>query len=154
MAVLIYEDEKHGYFDKITFASPDMKHPKDLQIEKNFFICPKDEYYCPEIFKTKINRKKIKRKKKKSDPIIKSSNTFFPVIFEEMGVTHEIGKNLNVEKWCKDENVKKLSVVDKFIIFTLQPKFRNQVFLAHNGAKFGKEKLLYAYPCKYLFKLL
>ena len=144
MAVIIYENEKHGYFDKLTLASPEMNHPRDLEIEKNFFICSKKEYYCEDIFNSKINRKKFKRKKKKKDPIIKSSTTVFPVTFEEDGISYEIGADLNLETWCNDENVKKLSVLDKLIIFATQPRFRNQVFLAHNGAKFGKLYVFYS----------
>ena len=139
MCVLIYENEKHGYFDKITFASPDMKHPRDLEIEKNYFVCPKNDYYCQDKYNSKVNRKKFKQKKKQYDPIMKSSNTVFPIIFKNENDIHQIGMKLNLEKWCKDEKVKKLSVLDKFIIFTAQPMFRNQVFLAHNGAKFGKD---------------
>ena len=137
MAVLIYENEKHGYFDKITFASPEMNHPHDLKIEKNFFVCAKEEYYCQNVYGSKVNRKKFKRKKQKKDPIIKSSATIFPIIFQEQGTVHEIGVKLDLEKWCQDQNVKKLCVLDKLIIFTAQPIFRNQVYLAHNGAKFG-----------------
>ena len=144
--VLIYENEKRGYFNRITFADPLMNHPDDLKIEKNYYICPKNEYYCPEIFGNPISRKKIQTQKHRTEPIVKSSSHQFPIIFKNGNDVHSIGTKLNTHLWCESEEAKKLSVLDKFIIFTCRPEFRNQTYLSHNGAKYGMCILL-TYTC-------
>ena len=116
-----------------------MCHEKDLVIEENFYICPKTEYYRKELFKKKITRKKMQNKKKNQDPIMKSSATKIPTSFEHEETFHVIGKNLDLDKWCQDKEVKKLCVLDKFLIFVLQPRFRNTTFISHNGTKFGNK---------------
>ena len=69
------------------------------------------EYYCDKIFGEKIPRHKIRSKRHKKDPIVKSSNFIFPATFTHEEVSHTVGKSLNLENWCKDTNVKKLAVL-------------------------------------------
>ena len=114
-----------------------MNHPEDLKIEKNFYICPKDEYYCPSICNHPIERKKIKSRTHAKEPIIRSSRNVFPTCFEENGKVYRLGEKLDLKKWSNDNELKKLNVLDKLLIFFLRPEFHNQVFLAHNSGRYG-----------------
>ena len=109
-------------------ADPLMQHPDDLKVEKNFYICPKDEYYCKEIHGTKVTRHLINKRKKSRDPFIKSSlNTFK-------------GKDqLNTSNKSKYQ---KLSALQKFILFFIRRAFTNQVFVAHNSSNFDSILLI------------
>ena len=93
----------------------------------------------------------MRKKKRKYNSIIRSSSTLFPVEFTHEGVVHSIGKDLDLNVWCQDENVKKLSVLDKFMIFSLQPRFQNQTYLSHNGSRFGIFKFVYLKKIKICF---
>ena len=134
---MVYESEKYGYFDRIIFADPAMNHPKDLQVDKNFYICPKDDYYCPRIFNTPITRKKLNTKTHKKEQVIRSSRNVFPTSFEENEKIFALGEKLDLKKWSNDESAKNLDVLDKLLIFFLRPEFHNQVFLAHNSGRYG-----------------
>ena len=141
--MVLFENSLYGHFDRIVIAEHSMKHEADMKIESNYYICPKDQYYCGAIHGTKIPRKKFKKITHKKDPIIKSSPNPFPLIFDQNEKSHVIGGlSQNMETLSKDEDIKKLDVLDKLLIFLLRPELFGQVMLAHNSSKFGKLKLL------------
>ena len=140
--MLLYESDQYGFFNRIVFSEHAMDNPLDMKIEKNFYICPKEEYYCDEIYGTEIPRKKLRKKTHKKDPIIKSSSNKFPFAFNQNDRQHLVGQNRESEDLCNDEEVKKLPVMDKLLMFLLRPCFRNQILIAHNSSRFGEYFLL------------
>ena len=115
-----------------------MASPLDMKIEKNFYVCPKEDYYCAAIHNTKIPRTKMRKKGHKKDPIIRSSSNLFPSSFNQNDHKHSIGQDRETEDLCNDEEVKKLPVLDKLLMFLLRPCFYNQICVAHNSARYGK----------------
>ena len=117
-----------------------MNHPQDLKIDKNFYVCSKQDYYCPDIFGTPVVRKIERKKTHKSGSILRSSSNSFPFSFVNNNHTYTIGGKTKekVEDWWKNQEMKKLCVLDKFLMFILRFEMQNQVVLAHNAGKFGK----------------
>ena len=121
----VFENELYGHFDKITFSDPRMKHNDDCSIEKNYYICPKEEYYCKDTHGTPITRyKRLRRQNNHNDPVIISSVNRFPKRMKD-------GENLlGCKNFMANEvEVKSRCALEKFLIFFIRPCFRNQVFI-------------------------
>ena len=138
----MFENKFYGRFDKITFSDPKMKHKDDCKIDENYYICPKEEYYCKKTYGKSIVRYKTLRKQNNlNDPTIISSANHFPKRMKD-------GENLLGCKnfMANDDEVKSKCALEKFLIFFVRPCFRNQVFI-------GIKHILFAISI-YLFRFL
>ena len=133
----LYEDEVRGHFSLITFADPDMQHPEDCKIRKNYYICndylPADERGRP-VFSKNVARKSFGGQ---------SSKIKFPLTLQS-----DHGESPPEKRLCIggedhiDLNVlRRYGVLEKFWIFFGREKFRSYVFLAHHSAGYDSVHL-------------
>jgi len=126
----VYESEFHGRMDMIVFADPKMCHKDDMVPFKDFYVMPEDEYYDKSLYGKPINRK-CKKRKKKTAPGERSSSIDFPLTVQEF---LKLGTDLDFSSSDVMAAVKPLNPMVKFLLFFLNPKFNNQVFIAHHGS--------------------
>ena len=121
----VFEDQYYGSFSMIVMADPALQYDQDLKLQKNYFETSKEEYYDPQLFGQPLNRKF--KKMKKFHQRLSSSRNVFPIKIDE-NHDFEIGSDKPLTE--NDINfLKKLSPMEKFVAYFVNPRFSNQVFL-------------------------
>ena len=122
---VIFENELYGHFDLICFADHEIGYEEDMKLVKDFYVCPKNEYYKPENHGKPIERLKKKPKAREEEPLLKSSKTPFPLFKDEAGVNFILGGRSHFNP----SRMKRLPTLVKFACFFINRDFYNQVFL-------------------------
>lgn len=125
-AVLAYEDQYHGVFNRICFFSPDMNHKDDCKLEIDYY---KFDYLPAEIADKenhlRTNRTQPQNNYNKNKGLPQKSSNF-----------------------VMDEDFKRQPALIKFMKFILGSNLQNQVFLAHNAQSYDHLFILQAmYAC-------
>ena len=166
-----FEENKRGQFARAGFFDPHLNLPQDCEVEKNVYS---ENYFLPSMEKvTEIDRRVLRQKGQFRGKTSEENDDCDSIRGEDdestdreeqvdyglnnwesldAPVIEKIQRKQGTYRRTKDElpfeenleKVKKLAVVEKFLLFILREQFRNYTFFSFNGQAFDHQYIVEA----------